>query len=170
MLAPWKKSYDKPRQCIKKQRHHLLTKACIAKAMVFPVVMYGYESWTIKKDERQRIDAFKLWCCRRLLRVPWTARDQTSQSWRKSALNIHWKDWCWSWSSNILATWCKEQTHLKRPWCWERLKAEEEDDREWDGWTASLTQWTWVWASSGKWRRTRKPGPWGCRVGHNWAS
>ena len=70
MLAPWKKSYDKPRQCIKKQRHHLLTKACIAKAMVFPVVMYGYESWTIKKDERQRIDAFKLWCWRRLLRVP----------------------------------------------------------------------------------------------------
>ena len=73
-IAPWKKSYDKPRQCIKKQRHHLLTKAHTVKAMVFPVVTYGCESWTIKKAELQRIDAFKLWCWRRLLRVPWTAR------------------------------------------------------------------------------------------------
>ena len=60
---------------------------------------------------------------------------QTSPSWRKSVLNIHWKDWCWRWSSNILATWCKEPTHVKRPWCWERLKAGGEgDDRGWDGW------------------------------------
>ena len=65
---------------------------------------------------------------------------------RKSRLNIHWMDWWWSWSSNTLATWCKELTHLKRPWCWERLKAGEEgDDRGWDGWMASPTQWTWVW-------------------------
>ena len=60
MLAPWKKSYDKPRWCIKKQRHHLLTKVYIVKAMVFPVVMYGWESWRIKKAEHQRIYAFKL--------------------------------------------------------------------------------------------------------------
>ena len=69
------KSYNKPRQCTKKQRHHTLpTKVHIVKAMIFPVVMHGCESWTIKKAEHQRIDAFKLWCWRRLLRVPWTAR------------------------------------------------------------------------------------------------
>ena len=78
--------------------------------------------------------------------------DQTSQSSRKSVLIIHWKDWCWSWSSNPLATWCEELTHWKRPWCWERLKAVGEgDDRGWDGWMASLTRWIWVWASSGSW-------------------
>ena len=74
MLAPWKKKYDKPRQRIKKQRHHSLTKVHLVKAMIFPVVTYGYESWTIKKAEHQRIDVFKLWCWGRLLRVPWTAR------------------------------------------------------------------------------------------------
>ena len=81
------------------------------------------------------------------------------KSYRKSILNIHWKDWCWSWSSNSLATWCKELTHWKRPWCWERLKAGGEgDDRGQDGWMASLTRWTWVWASSGSWWWTGKPG------------
>ena len=74
MLAPWKESYDQPRQHIKKQRHYLSTKVHLVKAMVFPVVMYGCESWTIQKAECQRIDAFELWCWRRLLRVPWTAR------------------------------------------------------------------------------------------------
>ena len=74
MLAPWKQSYDKPRQCGKKQGHHFAAKVCVVKAMVFPVVMYGCESWTIKKAEHWRIDAFELWCWRRLLRVPRTAR------------------------------------------------------------------------------------------------
>ena len=74
MLAPWKKSYDQPRQHIKKQRYSLPTKVCLVKAMVFLVVKYGYESWAIKKAEHWRIDAFELWCWRRLLRVPWTAR------------------------------------------------------------------------------------------------
>ena len=74
MLAPWKKSYEKPRQHIKKQKHYFSTKVHIVKAMVFPVVMYGCESWTIKKAECQRTDAFELWCWRRLLSVPWTAR------------------------------------------------------------------------------------------------
>ena len=73
-LAPWKKSYDKPRQHIKKQRHYFPTKVHVVKAMVFPVVMSGCESWTIKEAEHQRIDAFELWYWRRLLRVPWTAR------------------------------------------------------------------------------------------------
>ena len=64
-------------------------------------------------------------------------------------LNIHWKDWCWSWSSNILAIWCKEPTYWKRSWCWERLKAGEGDNRGWDGWMVSLTRCTWVWQTLG---------------------
>ena len=74
MLTPWKKSYNQPIQHIKKQRHYITDKVPSVKAMVFPVVMYGCESWTVKKAEPQRIDAFELWCCRRLLRVPWTTR------------------------------------------------------------------------------------------------
>ena len=83
--------------------------------------------------------------------------------------------WCWSWSSNTLATWCEELTYWKRHWCWERLKAGGEgDDRGWYGWMASLTQWTRVWASSGYWWRTGKPGVLQSmgsqRVGHDWAT
>ena len=78
--------------------------------------------------------------------------DPTSPSWRRSVLGVHWNDWCWSWNSNTLATWCEELTHLKRPWCWERLRAGEEGgNRGWDGSMASLTQWTWVWVGSGSW-------------------
>ena len=84
--------------------------------------------------------------------------DPASPSKRKSVLNVHWKDWCWSWNSNTLATWWEELTHWKRPWCLERLKAGGEgDDRGWDGWMASPTQWTWVWASSGSWWWTGQP-------------
>ena len=107
----------------------------LVKAMVFPIVMYGYESWATEKAEHWRIDAFELWYWRRLLRVPWTAKRYNQSIWKKSVLNIHWKDWCWSWNSNILGTWCKELTHWKRPWCWEILKAGGEgDDRGWDAW------------------------------------
>ena len=150
----------------------MLTKVHIVKTMVFPVVMYGYESWAIKKAECWRTDTFELWCWRRLLRIPWTARDwDCSQSQRKSsALNIHWKDWCWS--SNTLATWCKELTLWKRHWCWERLKAGREgDDREQDSWMTPLSQWAWVKASV----RKRQGGLAYCiaqvqRVGCNWAT
>ena len=101
--------------------------------------------------------------------------DPNSQSRRKSVLNIHWKDWCWSWSSNTLATWCKELTHWKSPWLWERLKAGEEGgDRGWDGWMVSLTWWTLVWASSGSWWWTGKPGVLQSmgsqRVRHDWVT
>ena len=101
--------------------------------------------------------------------------DQTSASQRKSVLNIHWKDWCWSWNSNTLATWCKELTHWKRPWCLEMLKAGGEgDDRGWDGCMASSIQWTGVWVSSGSWWWTGRPGMLQSmgsqRVGHDWAT
>ena len=82
MLTPYKESYDQPRQHIKKQRHYFETKVHLVKAMFFPVVIYGCESWTIKKSEHPRIDAFELWCQRRLLRVPWTAR-RSNQSMLK---------------------------------------------------------------------------------------
>ena len=101
--------------------------------------------------------------------------DPTSPSERRSVLVVHWKDWCWSWNSNILATWCKELTHLKRPCCWERLKAGREgDDRGFDGWMATPTQWTWVWVNSGSWWWTGRPGMLrfmgSQRVRHDWAT
>ena len=124
----------------------LSTKVHLVKAMVFPVAMYGCESWTINKAEHWRIDAFKLWRWRRLLRVPWTAR-RSNQSILKgigpgcSLEGLMLK---------LKLQYSEELTHLKRPWCWERLRTGGEgDDRGWDGWMASLTQWTWVWVDSG---------------------
>ena len=98
--------------------------------------------------------------------------DQTSQFWKKLTLNIHWKDWCWM--SNTLTTWCKEPTHWKRLWCWERLGAGGEGDNwGWDGWMASLTRWTWVWVNSGsRWWTGRPDVLWfmgSQRVAYNWA-
>ena len=103
----------------------LLTNVCIVKAMVFPpVVMYWCKSWTTKKNECWIIDVFKLWYREDSLESLEQQGDQTSQSQRKSTL-IHWKDWCWSWSSNTLAAWFEELTHWKRPWCWECWGQEE---------------------------------------------
>ena len=149
----------------------LSTKLHLIKAMVFPVVMYG---WTIKKAECWRIDAFELWYWRRLLRVPWTARRSNQSILKEISPEYSLKDWCWSWNYNTLATCCEELTHLKRPWCWERLRVGEGDDRRWDSWMASPTQWTWVWASSRSWWWTGKPGVL-CsmglqRVGHDWVT
>ena len=84
----------------------LPTKFHLVKAMVFPVAMYGCESWVINKAECWRIDAFELWCWRRLLRVPWMARRSNQSILKKANLEYYWKDWCWSWSSDTLATWC----------------------------------------------------------------
>ena len=96
------------------------------------------------------------------------------QSWRKSVLNIHWKDWCWSWNSKSLATWWEGLTHWNRSWCWERLNTGEGNDRGWDSWMASLTQWTWVWASSWSWWWTGRPGVLQSmglqRVRHDWVT
>ena len=101
--------------------------------------------------------------------------DPTSLSWRKSVLNILWKDWYWSWNSNTLVNWCKEPTHWKRLWCWERLKVGGEgDDRGWEGWMASPTRCTWVWVDSGSWWWTGRPGVLrfmgSQRAGHDWVT
>ena len=108
--------------CILKSRLTLPTKVHTLRAMVFPVIMYGCENWTMKKAEYQRIDAFELWCWRGLLRVPWIARRSNQSILKEINSKCHWKDWCWSWSSNTSATWCKEPTHWKRHWCWERSR------------------------------------------------
>ena len=100
--------------------------------------------------------------------------DPASPFWRRSVLGVHWKDWCWSWNSNTLATSCEELTHWKRPWCWDGLGAREGDDRGWAGWMASPTRRTWVWVKSGNWWLTGRPGVlWfmgSQRVGHDWVS
>ena len=137
--------------------------------------MYGCENWTIKKAEHQRLNIFELWCWRRLLRVPWTAKRSNQSILKEISPEYSWKDWRWNWNSNTLATWCKEPTHWKRSWCWERLKTGGEgDDRGWDDWMALPTRWTWVWASSGTWWRTGKPGMLqfmgSQRVRHNWVT
>ena len=137
----------------------LPTKVCLVKTMVFPVVMYGCESWTIKKAECQIIDAFELWCWRRLLRVPWTARRSNQSILKEIRPGYLLEGLILSWSSNTLATWCKELTHWKRSWCWERLRAgADADDRGWDGWMASSTRWTWVGVDSGSWWWAGRPG------------
>ena len=143
--------------------------------MIFPVVVYGYKSWAISKAECRRIDAFELWCWRRLFRVPWTARRSNQSIHRRPVLGVHWKDWCWSWNPNTLVTWFEEPTHWKRPRCWERLRAaEEEGDRGWDGWMALPTQWTWVWVDSRSLWWTGRPGmlrfTGSQRIGHDWAN
>ena len=142
--------------------------------MAFPVVMYGCESWTIKKAEHPRIDAFEPWYWKRILRVPWTAR-RSNQSILKEISPEY--------SSEGLMLKLKlqyfghlmQRAALKRTWCWERLKARGEgDDRGWDGWMASPTQWAWVWVNSGSWWWTGRPGVLQSmgsqRVGHDWVT
>ena len=101
--------------------------------------------------------------------------DPISPSWRRSVLGAHWEDWCWSWNSSTLATSCEELTCWKRPWCWEGLGAGGEgDDRGWDGWMASPTQWAWVWINSRSLWWTGRPGVLRFmglqRVGHDWGT
>ena len=151
----------------------LPTKVRLVKAVVFPVVMYGCESWTVKKAEHQIIDAFELWCWRRLLRVPWTAR-RCNQSILKEI-----SPGC-SLEGMMLKLKLQYFGHLMG-----RVDSLEKtlmlgeagrkgDDRGWDGWMASLTQWTWVWVNSGSWWWTGRPGVLrfmgSQRVGHDWAT
>ena len=152
----------------------LPTKVHSVKAMVLPVVMYGCESWTIKKTERRRIDAFQLWCWR-LLRVPWTARRSNQSIVKEISPEYLLKGLNWSWNSNNWPTWCEELTQWKRAWWWKRLKAGGEgDDRGWDGWMASPHQWIWVCVNPRSWWWTGRPGVLQSmgsqRVGHNWVT
>ena len=142
---------------LKSRNITLPTKLCLVKAMVFPVVMYGCESWTIKKAEHWRTDAFELWCWRRLLRVPWTAR-RSKQSMLKE----------------ISPEYSLEGQMLKLQYFGHPMRRTDSlektlllgktegrgggDDRGWDGWMASPIRWTWVWTSYSIWWWTGKPG------------
>ena len=153
----------------------LPTKVRLVKAMVFPVVMYGCESWTVKKAECRKINAFELWCWRRLLRVPWTARRSNQSILKEISPACSSEGWMLKLDSSTLATSCEEVTQWKRPWCWEGLgTGGEGDDRGWDGWMASPTQWAWVWVNSGSVWWTGRPGVLRFmglqRVGHDWAT
>ena len=140
-----RKARTKPDSILKSRDITLSTNVHLVKVMVFPVVMYGCESWTIKKAEHRRIDAFELRCWRRLLRVPWTARRANQSILKEISPGCLLEGLIWSWNSNTLATSCEELTHWKRLWCWEGLGAGGEgDNRGWAGWMASPTQWTWV--------------------------
>ena len=129
----------------------------------------------LKKAEHWRIDAFELWCWRRLLRVPWTASRSNQSILKEINPGISLEGMMLKLKLLYLATSCKELTHWKRLWCWEGLGArEEEDDRGWDGWMASQTRWMWVWVNSRSWWWTGRPGVlWfmGSKiVGHDWAT
>ena len=148
--------------------------------------MYGHESWTIKKAEHWKNDAFELWCCKGLSKVPWITRRSNQSILKKINPEYSLEGLMLNWSSNTLATWCEEQTHWKWLWCWERSTAKGEgDDRGWDGWIALLSQWTWVWAqhrwlNGHEFEQTLGDGegqgrlacysPWSQRVGHDWVT
>ena len=153
----------------------LPTKVCLVQAMVFPVVMYGCESWTIKKAEHWRIDAFELWCWWRLLRVPCCAGRSNQSILKELSPEYSLEGLMLKLKLQYFGHLMWRTDSLKRPWCWERLKVGREgDDRGWDGWMASLTQWTWVWVSSASWWWTGRPGVLQSmglqRVRHDWAT
>ena len=148
-----RKSMTNRDRILKSRDIALPTNVWLVKTMVFPAVKYECESWTIKKAELWRTDAFELWCWRRLLRACWTAR-RSNQSILKEIRHEY------SLEGLMLKLTLQYFGHLiSRPWCWERLKAGGGgDNKGWDGWIASLTRWTWVWASSGSWWWIGKPG------------
>ena len=153
----------------------LTTKVHLVRAMVFPVVTYRCESCTIKKAEHQRIDAFEMWCWKRFLRVLWTARRSNQSILKETVLGVHWKAWCWSWNSQYFGHLKWRADSLEKTLMLGKMRAGGEgEDRGWDSWMASLTQWTWVWVNSGSWRWTGSPGVLrfmgSQRVRHNWAT
>ena len=114
--------------------------------------MYGCESWTVKKAECGRIDAFELWCWRRLLRVPWSARRSNQSILKEISPGCSLEGLMLKQKLQYFGHLMQELTHWKRPWCWEGLAAGGKgNDRGWDGWMASLTRCTWVLANSGSW-------------------
>ena len=137
----------------------LPTKIHIVKAMLFPVVMYRCESWTIKKAEYWTVDAFELWYWKRLLRVSWTAGRSNQSILKEINPEYSVEGLMLKLKLRYFSTWYEEPTYWKRPWCWEGWRAGGKmGDRGWAGWVASLMQWTWAWANSRRWQGTGKQG------------
>ena len=143
--------------------------------MVFPVVMCRCESWTIKKAECQRTDAFKLWFWRRFLRIPWSTRRSNQSILKEISLGCSLDGLMLKLKFQYFGHLMWRANSLKRHWCWEGLGAGgERDDRGWDGWMATLTRWMWAWVNSGSWWWTGRPGVLQFmglqRVGHDWVT
>ena len=162
---------------ILKNRHCFAKKGPSSQSYGFSSQGYGYgcERWTVKKAEHWRIDAFELWCWRRFLRAPWTAKRSNQSLLKEINPEYSLAGLMLKLKLQYFGHPMQELTHWKRSWCWERLKVGGEgDDRGWDGWMASPTQWTWVWVSSGGWWWTGRPGGLQSmgsqRVGHDWAT
>jgi len=152
----------------------LPTKVHIVKAMVSPVVLYGCESWTVKKAESRGIDVFELWCWRRLFRVPWTARRFNQFILKEISPGCSLEGLMLKLKLQYFGHLMRRVDSLEKT-LMEGLREEGEgDNRGWDGWMASLTWWTWAWVNSGSWWWTRRPGVlWfmgSQRVGHDWAT
>ena len=154
MLASWKKSYDKPRQ----QRLDFANNCPYSQS-------YGFSSSHVWMWELYHKEGWapKYWCfwivvLEKTLESPLESKEIKPINPNGNTMHIHWKDWCWSWSSNTLVTWYEKLTRWENPWCWERLKSGEEGNRGWDDWMALPTQWTWVWANSKRQWTTGKPG------------
>ena len=148
-------------------------KVHLVKAIFFPVVMYGSESWTVKKAEHQRIDAFELWCWRRLLRVPWTARRSNQSILKEISPECSLEGLMLKLKLQYFGHLMQRVDSLEKPWCWEGLGVGEEgDNRGWDAWLESPTRWTWVCVNSWSWWWTGRPVVLQFlglqRVGHDW--
>ena len=147
------------RSTLKSKDISLSTKFNIFKAVLFAVVTYGCESWTIKKTEGWRTGAFKLWCYRKLLKFPWTERRSNQSILKELYYEYSLERLMLKLKLQYFGHMIQRTNSLKRPWCWERLKAEgEKGDRRWDGWMASPIQRTWSWANSRRWWETGRPG------------
>ena len=158
-LAPWKKSYDQCRQHIKKQRHYLPTKVHLVKAMVFPVVMCGCESWTIKKAEHWRIDAFELWCWRRPLRVPWTAGRSNQSFLKEISPGCSVEGLMLKLKLQYFAHLMWRAKSLEKTLMLGKIEGRRRRGRHRMIWLDGImTRWTWVWVSSGSCWWTGKPG------------
>ena len=137
--------------------------------------MYGCESWIIKKAECWKIDAFELWCWRRLLRIPWTTRRSNQSILKETSPEGSLEGLMLKLKLQYFGHLMWRADSFEKTWCWERLRAGGEGEHGgWDGWMASPTQWTWVWINSRSWWWTGRPGllqfMGSQRVGHNWAT
>ena len=149
----------------------MLWKVLPVKTMVFPVLMCGCESWTIMKAEHWRVDAFELWCRRRLLRVPWTTRSSNQSILKEISPEYSLKGLMLKLKLQYFGHLMRRADYWKRPWYWERLKVGGEgDNRGWDGWMPSLSQWTWVWVNFPGYRQRSLASMGSQRVGHNWVT
>ena len=176
MLTPWKESYDQPRQHIKKQRHYFANKVRLVKAMVFPVVIYGCEPLTMKKAEHRKLDAFELWCWRRLLRVPWAARRSNQSILKEISLACSLEGLMLKLKRQYFGHLMRRIDSLEKTLMLGGIGGRRRRERQRMRWLDGITNlwWTWVWINSRSWWWTGRPGGLrfmgSQRVTHNWAT